>query len=274
MTGVRGYLKAWDPIKQQEAWHIELPGVWNGGMLSTGGSLVFEGNSAGQFAAYNASTGAALWSTPVQAGVIASPISYVVDGQQHVAIVVGWGGTIPLSSGEYSRKGAPPYNKSRVLAFRLGGRAQLPPPPAAPSLPTPPARFGDQQTLGLGKLLFGASCSVCHGDGAVGGGVLPDLRHSTMLSDSARWNRIVMEGSLANSGMVSFAAVMPPGGAEAIRAWVTSRANDEISPLPAAALPAATAAEAKPKAAAAKPAAAPKPSAAAAPKPAPVAPAK
>ena len=255
MAGVRGYLKAWDPIKQQEAWHVELPGVWNGGTLSTAGALVFEGNSAGQFTAYNAATGAALWSTPVQAGVIASPISYVVDGQQHVAIVVGWGGTIPLSSGEYSRKGAPPYNKSRVLAFRLGGRAQLPPPPAAAPPPTPPARFGDQQTLGLGKLLYHASCSVCHGDGAIGGGILPDLRHSSLLGDGARWTKVVMEGSLTNQGMVSFAPVLPPGGAEAIRGYVVSRANDEVSPLPAAIPASATEPKAKP----AKAAPAPKP---------------
>ncbi|HEY2735806.1 MAG TPA: PQQ-dependent dehydrogenase, methanol/ethanol family, partial [Polyangiales bacterium] len=256
MAGVRGFLKAWDPIAQKEVWHVELPGLWNGGVLSTGGGLVFQGNSAGQFNAYNAITGATVWSFPAQAGIIAAPISYAVKDQQYVAIVVGWGGTYPLSAGELSHKGAPTYNKSRVLAFRLGGTAQLPPPPPAPVPPTPPARFGDQATVQQGMVTFHSTCSVCHGDAAVGGGVLPDLRHSTALADPARWKHIVIDGSLANSGMVSFAPVLTPEAAETIRAYVTSRANDEIAPPPSAA--AKTAPEAK-TAPAAKAAAATKP---------------
>jgi alcohol dehydrogenase (cytochrome c)/quinohemoprotein ethanol dehydrogenase len=239
LAGVRGFLKAWDPIAQKEVWHAEQAGAWNGGVLSTGGSLVFEGNSAGQFNAYNATTGATVWSFATQAGVIAAPIAYAVGGQQYVAIVVGWGGTYPLSAGELSHKGGPAVNKSRVLAFRLGGTAQLPPAPPTPKPPTPPARFGDEATLLKGKVLFHTYCSVCHGDSAVGGGVLPDLRHATPLQDPARWNRIVIEGSLTNNGMVSWSSVLQPEGSEAIRAYVTGRANDEIAPPPvAAALPA------------------------------------
>src|SRR4029077_153100 len=109
---VHGYLKAWDPATQKEVWRVEQPGAWNGGVLSTAGGLVFEGNAAGFFNAYSADKGAALWSYPVQTGVVAAPISYAVGGQQYVAVVVGWGGTYPLSAGEVAHKGALAENRS------------------------------------------------------------------------------------------------------------------------------------------------------------------
>jgi alcohol dehydrogenase (cytochrome c)/quinohemoprotein ethanol dehydrogenase len=260
MAMVRGYLKAWDPVAKKEAWHVEQAGAWNGGILSTGGGLVFEGNAAGQFNAYNATTGATLWSYAAQGGIIASPVTYTVQGQQYVSVLVGWGGVFPISAGEMAQKSGLTYNKSRVLAFKLGGTATLPPPPERPAPPTPPARYGDEAILKTGHLVYHAFCSVCHGDTAVGGLILPDLRHSSALQDPARWKRIVIDGSLANNGMVGFSSVIPPEAAETVRAYVVGRANDELGvpPLAAAAAPAAKPAAEAPKAAGkvAKPAAA------------------
>jgi alcohol dehydrogenase (cytochrome c)/quinohemoprotein ethanol dehydrogenase len=232
---VRGYLQAWDPVAKKEAWKIEQAGAWNGGIMSTGGGLVFEGNAAGQFNAYNASTGATLWSFPAQAGVIASPVTYLINGEQYVSIVVGWGGVYPISAGEAARKSGLTYNKSRVLAFKLGGKATLPAPPEQPAPPTPPARYGDATVLGTGYAVYHGFCSLCHGDAAVGSLILPDLRHSTSIQDPARWKRIVIDGSLANNGMVGFASVITPELAETVRAYVVARANDEIAPPPPAA---------------------------------------
>lgn len=240
---VRGYLLAWDPVAKKEAWKVEQAGAWNGGILSTAGGLVFEGNAAGQFNAYNAATGATLWSYPAQAGVIAAPISYLSNGEQYVSIVVGWGGVYPISAGEAAQKSGLTYNKSRVLAFKKGGTATLPPPPEQPAPPKPPERFGDAAAIQTGHIVYHAFCSICHGDSAIGSLMLPDLRHSTALSDPARWKRIVIDGSLASQGMVGFGSVIPPEAAEAARAYVVSRANDEIEPappLPAAQPPAGT----------------------------------
>src|SRR5580704_12256450 len=132
LASVRGYLKAWDPVTQKEVWRVEQPGAWNGGVLSTAGGLVFEGNAAGTFNAYSADKGAPLWSFAAQTGVIAAPMSYAVGGQQYVAVVVGWGGTFALAGGEVARKGTLAQNRSRVLAFRIGGTAKLPPPSPPP----------------------------------------------------------------------------------------------------------------------------------------------
>jgi quinohemoprotein ethanol dehydrogenase len=54
---------------------------------------VFQGTGSGQFTALDAASGAELWSTPVQTGIIAAPISYTADGTQHVAVLAGTGGS-------------------------------------------------------------------------------------------------------------------------------------------------------------------------------------
>jgi PQQ-dependent dehydrogenase (methanol/ethanol family) len=233
LASVRGYLKAWDPATQKEVWRVEQPGAWNGGVLSTAGGLVFEGNAAGSFSAYAADKGAALWSFSVQTGVMAAPISYAVGGQQYIAVVVGWGGAYPLTAGEVALKGSLAQNRSRVLAFRLGGTGQLPAPPPAPPRAKPPARFGDAtKQLPIGKLVYGGYCSVCHGDAAVGAGVLPDLRWSPLLSSADGWRAVVLEGSRTKNGMVSFAQVLTPDLAELVRAYVVARANDTYQEAP------------------------------------------
>ncbi len=233
LASVRGYLKAWDPATNKEVWRVEQPGAWNGGVLSTAGGLVFQGNAAGFFNAYAADTGAALWSFAAQTGIIAAPISYSVGGQQYVAVVAGWGGAYPLTAGEIAHKGSLPQNHSRVLAFRLGGSAQLPPLPPLPPPPKPPARFGDPAQAPMGKLLYAGYCSVCHGEAAVAAGVLPDLRWSPVLPKPDAWKRVVLEGSRAKNGMVSFAQVLTPELAELIRAYVVGRANDTYAQPPA-----------------------------------------
>ena len=196
-------------------------------MLSTAGGLVFEGNAAGTFNAYSADKGEALWSFPAQTGIIAAPMSYAVGGQQYVAVVVGWGGSYPLAFGEIAHKGSLPVNRSRVLAFRLGATAQLPPMPPMPAPPKPPERLADMaKALPTGKLVYTAYCSVCHGDSAVGAGVVADLRWSPMLASADLWRSVVLDGSRTQNGMVSFAPVLSPQLAEIVRAYVVSRAND------------------------------------------------
>ncbi|MFI5305871.1 MAG: PQQ-dependent dehydrogenase, methanol/ethanol family [Polyangiales bacterium] len=257
LATVRGYLKAWDPVAQKEVWRVEEPGPWNGGVVSTGGNLVFAGNAAGFLNAYSADKGKKLWSFQTQTGVIAAPISYAVGGQQYVAVVAGWGGAFPLTAGEVALKGSLPQNHSRVLAFRLGGTASLPPVPPAQQPTKPPARFGEQAQLGVGALVYGGYCSVCHGPAVVAAGVLPDLRWSPMIASPDAWHKVVLEGTRQKQGMVSFAQVLTPELAELVRAFVVSRANDSYQDPNAPAQPAAAPAAAAAQPAAPAPAAAP-----------------
>jgi alcohol dehydrogenase (cytochrome c)/quinohemoprotein ethanol dehydrogenase len=229
IAGYRGYLKAWDPVAQKEVWKVEHTGGWNGGVLSTAGNLVFQGTAAGDLVAFDAASGTKLWSSSVQTGVIAAPMTYAVAGQQYVAIVAGWGGAYALAEGEIARKGSLAFNRSRVLAFRLGGSAKLPdPPPPPPAPPAPPPSFGDEATVAQGKAAYHSLCMVCHGDAVVGGGVIVDLRWSPISHDSARWQKVVLEGARSSQGMVGFSKVLPPAEAEAVRAYVIFRANESF----------------------------------------------
>jgi quinohemoprotein ethanol dehydrogenase len=47
LPNVKGYLVAWDPVRQKEAWRANYLGPWNGGILTSAGNLVVQGNAAG-----------------------------------------------------------------------------------------------------------------------------------------------------------------------------------------------------------------------------------
>ncbi|HEY6644931.1 c-type cytochrome [Povalibacter sp.] len=154
-------------------------------------------------------------------------MSYEANGEQYIAVVAGWGGAMPITGGDAARKGAINVNRSRVLAFKLGARRELPTMTAAAALTATPRRSDDASKIGAGKIAYLNSCAVCHGDAAVGSGVIPDLRHSPMLSSAAAWKVVVIDGTLKDRGMVSFAPVLDDSSAEAIRTYVIERANDE-----------------------------------------------
>ena len=99
MPDVKGYLLAWDPVNQKEVWRANYLGPWNGGVLTTAGNLVVQGNAAGDFGAYRADNGQKLWSMSAQSPVMAAPVTYEVDGEQYIAVLAGWGGILPLDSG-------------------------------------------------------------------------------------------------------------------------------------------------------------------------------
>ncbi|MEO6725034.1 MAG: PQQ-dependent dehydrogenase, methanol/ethanol family, partial [Blastocatellia bacterium] len=87
-----GHLLAWDPVAQKERWRVPYVVMWNGGTLTTAGNLVFQGTADGRFVAYSADKGAKLWEVNVGTGIIASPVTYELDGVQYVSIMAGWGG--------------------------------------------------------------------------------------------------------------------------------------------------------------------------------------
>ena len=116
-------------------------------------------------------------------------------------------------------------NISRILAYKIGGTAELPPIPVAAALPLPPADFGSESQIQAGAALYARNCTICHGTGAASGGVLPDLRHSPMSGEPSAFAQVVLEGVLEDNGMVSFAEVINADETEAIRAYVVRQAN-------------------------------------------------
>jgi alcohol dehydrogenase (cytochrome c)/quinohemoprotein ethanol dehydrogenase len=102
------------------------------------------------------------------------------------------------------------------------------PPPGAPPRPAiePPPETATAATVEAGKATFHMYCGTCHGDSAVSTGVLPDLRHSPLLGDSAAFANVVHDGALADRGMVAFGDELSPEDIEKIRAYVIHRANE------------------------------------------------
>jgi outer membrane protein assembly factor BamB len=76
-------------------WQVKTPQPLVGGTLATAGGLVFTGEPNGRFNAYDAATGAALWSADTGASVGAPPMSYVVNGRQFVAVATGRPAGVP-----------------------------------------------------------------------------------------------------------------------------------------------------------------------------------
>jgi alcohol dehydrogenase (cytochrome c)/quinohemoprotein ethanol dehydrogenase len=86
-------------------------------------------------------------------------------------------------------------NISRVLVFKLGTNLELPPSPQRPAPVAPPEDLGSEAQILAGSSLYERNCGGCHGFTAVSGGVLPDLRHSAIITDAVAWRSIVRDGA-------------------------------------------------------------------------------
>ena len=160
-----------------------------------------------------------------------------VDDTQYLTITTGWGSAYALSAGYgFDEKVTPTVGK--VVTFKLGGTGVI----KEPDLPvidrvTTAQPFGDDELLAEGTVLYARNCMVCHGPLAISSGVLPDLRWSPIAASAEAWSDVVLEGKLAENGMVSFAEYLTPEDAEAIRAYVIRQARNDMAERSAASAP-------------------------------------
>lgn len=237
MQQTEGRLIAWDPVNQSERWSVEEEIATNGGMLSTAGNLVFQGQGTGEFAAYAADTGKKLWSIDTGSAIESIPVTYTINGEQYVLLPVGWGSGSRLFAPAWTM--ATPRSKrgpSRLLAFKLGGNVPFPTPPdIVPPVPKPPAQEANAETIDEGEKLYKTFyCAGCHspaldGSGAwVLDGAVPDLRYAPP-DVHEQWYAIVLAGTHWDKGMPGFLNPpkfafphlrMTPHQADAIHAYV------------------------------------------------------
>ncbi len=224
------FLLAWDPVRQREAWRVPHVTAFNGGTLSTGDDLLWEGSADGRFVAYRASDGTKLWESPVGTGVMAGPITYQIGGEQFVAVAAGWGASFALSGGDAALK-AKVRGGARVLAWKLDGKAPLPP-GRAPLGPVPPPTYdveASEKDRRRGLLIYQEQCSACHGPGAVGGGSgVPDLRY-TSAEVHAVFSKIVLEGLREPGGMPRFDDLLDERDVRSVQAFVLEQARRAAS---------------------------------------------
>ncbi len=225
------HITAWDPVAQKQVWRVDHSSQVPGGLLSTAGDLVFQGTGAGVFAAYDATSGRRLWQSETKVGVMAPPISYAIDGEQYIAVLAGIGGSHGLHRDILRFK-----NDGRILAFKLGGEAPMPPVEAIDDGPGEPPRLAlNDEKVDRGRNLYARHCARCHGITTRSAGVIPDLKRSKRGVHES-WNEIVLGGILSGGGMASFADVLDARNAEDIHAYVVARALHEPTLLEGLAL--------------------------------------
>lgn len=215
-----GELIAWDPAAQQARWRVRFPQYWHSGVLATAGGLVF--HSAGhELSALDAATGETRWRYDTLADPIAPPMTYAIGAEQYIAVMVGFGGSLAFGSDQLRHTG-------RLLVFRLGGRAQLPPyppviipPPLNVSLAVP--SHGDENA---GRAAYWRFCNGCHRTGDF----LPNLARSPAILAPEAFRSIVLGGALQEKGMASFRRFLSPSELEDVRAYLLSEASNAGHP--------------------------------------------
>ncbi|MYM64064.1 PQQ-binding-like beta-propeller repeat protein [Pseudomaricurvus sp. HS19] len=247
----RSFLRAWNPATQTEAWSLELPGDWPGGVLATGGDLVFQGRMDGYLVAYNARTGAEVWSYKTVAPVVAAPIAYSVAGKQYISVLTGsgsqGGGIMATGNAAFRTDYALPR---RLLTFALDGTARRPEFVMPAQVPLQDPDFVPQKDRVMsGAMAFaGNACLVCHGMNAIGGGAAPDLRFSPMILDAAAFKTVVKDGVLKPRGMpptpwiddaaledirhyLRLRAMQAPAELQALKTGKSTPASDDAAPV-------------------------------------------
>jgi quinohemoprotein ethanol dehydrogenase len=220
------WLLAIDPATQRQVWRIRTPAGADGGLLATGGDLVFQGDTTGSFNAYDARSGEKRWTFETRAGIVAAPITYLAHGTQYVALAVGIGTGAALAaaspvSADYRTQ------PKRLLTFAIDLHATLPTPAVAASARLrAPDDAGYRADAGLaqtGAIDFGRHCANCHGMGAVSVGNAPDLRASSLPLAGEAFARVVRGGALSSNGMPRFAE-FDDATLDAIRQYLRAQA--------------------------------------------------
>jgi quinohemoprotein ethanol dehydrogenase len=226
-----GSLLAWSPALQKAVWRVPFPTFINGGVLATGGGLVFQGTVDGQFKAYAADSGRLLWRFDAGAPLLAPPITWRAGGHQYVTVLTGTGMGIVAWAGsmlgdDLARYAIDPRTQARrVLTFTLGGQGRLPAPQMAPPPPPDPGFVPDPARVAAGMMHYLTNCATCHGDMAIGINTGPDLRRSVIPMDKSAFAAVVRGGALVPAGMPSFPDY-DDQRLEDVRHYLRSRARD------------------------------------------------
>jgi quinohemoprotein ethanol dehydrogenase len=155
---------------------------------------------------------------------MAPPVTYLVDGQQYLTLMVGWGGPPGLINGPGMGPVKPGFG--RILTFVLGGNAPLRVPPFGHTRPPDPPLpvTASAGTIKEGWALYEGNCIGCHGFNAIAGS-LPDLRYASAQVHE-QFEKIVLGGARAPLGMPGFGDLLNVEQAKAIQQYVLWRAHE------------------------------------------------
>jgi quinohemoprotein ethanol dehydrogenase len=218
----KGYLLAWDPKTQKEAWRVPYPHPGSGGVLTTAGNLLIQPTINKTVAFYRADNGQKLWEMNVDQAGIAGAITYMIDGEQYIALNVGWGGS-PVYN--LTNDGPFRFATAKLLVFKLDARGvTLPLMKAETEEAWLPTERVPADVARRGASLYAENCNRCHGDNAIGG--VKDLRRMSKQSHD-EFLDIVLNGSREHQGMPSFGGQISEAQAKDIHGYLITRAQDD-----------------------------------------------
>ncbi|MDX6485955.1 MAG: quinohemoprotein ethanol dehydrogenase, partial [Gaiellaceae bacterium] len=190
-----GTFTAIDATSGKTMWQHRFPEPCYAGTATTAGNLVFVGRNAGQLQAYNAKTGAMLWSFQTGAGANNTSTIFQQDGKQYVAFLSG-GNSL----------GATPHGDSLWL-FGLDGTVGPAPAPGKGSGTQHEGEGGKKSAAGTkgdataGGAVFANNCQSCHGADGRGGNGGPDL---TSIPSAKNEKTVLAQVENGGGGMPAF----------------------------------------------------------------------
>jgi len=114
-----GVLKAIDPVTGKEVWrHKNYSPLWSG-VLATAGNLVFIGNPEGYLMGFDAKSGEVKYKFNTGSGIVGSPVTWEMDGEQYISVLSGWGGAVPLWGGDVAKRVKHLNQGGSVWTFKL-----------------------------------------------------------------------------------------------------------------------------------------------------------
>ena len=114
-----GSLKAIDPKTGKTVWEYKNNAPLWGGVLATAGNLVFTGTPEGYLMGFDAKTGEEVYRFNTGSGIVGSPVTWEMDGEQYLSILSGWGGAVPLWGGEVAKRVKDINQGGTVWTFKL-----------------------------------------------------------------------------------------------------------------------------------------------------------
>jgi alcohol dehydrogenase (cytochrome c) len=84
-----GAVRALNPLTGEKVWDYAMTDVSESGLLTTATNVLFSGSREGYFFALDAKIGKLLWKRYLGGAVLSSPVTYMIDGRQHVSIASG-----------------------------------------------------------------------------------------------------------------------------------------------------------------------------------------